>query len=115
MEKVLVLLSGGIDSPVACFYMMKRGVALETIHFASFPYTSKAAEEKVNKVADAAKELSDSLLHFRQNGFPCLSHFLLDLPGNIHCAFQLAAKPDAGLPAGPIIRIIGYHNRLLAM
>ena len=45
--KALALLSGGIDSPVACFMMMKRGVSLETIHFASFPYTSKAAEEKV--------------------------------------------------------------------
>ena len=45
--KALVLLSGGIDSPVACFEMMKRGVTIECIHFASFPYTSKAAEEKV--------------------------------------------------------------------
>lgn len=45
--KALVLLSGGIDSPVACFEMMKRGVTIECIHFASFPYTSKASEEKV--------------------------------------------------------------------
>ena len=49
--KALVLLSGGIDSPVACFEMMKRGVTIECIHFASFPYTSKAAEEKVFDLA----------------------------------------------------------------
>ena len=49
--KALVLLSGGIDSPVACFEMMKRGVTIECVHFASFPYTSKAAEEKVFDLA----------------------------------------------------------------
>ena len=48
-------MSGGIDSPVACFQMMKRGVTIECIHFASFPYTSKASEEKV---LDLARKLN---------------------------------------------------------
>ena len=59
--KAMALLSGGIDSPVACFLMMKRGVALETIHFASFPYTSKAAEEKVYDILDNLNVVQPSI------------------------------------------------------
>jgi len=47
----LLLLSGGIDSPVAGFMMAKRGVQLEAIHFESFPYTSERAKEKVLELA----------------------------------------------------------------
>lgn len=43
----LLLLSGGIDSPVAGWMMMKRGVRLEAIHFESPPFTSERAREKV--------------------------------------------------------------------
>ena len=49
--KALVMLSGGIDSPVACYLAMKRGVAIECIHYASPPYTSQAAQEKVLELA----------------------------------------------------------------
>ena len=59
--KALVLLSGGIDSPVACFEMMKRGVTIECIHFASFPYTSKAAEEKVFDLARKLNKLQANI------------------------------------------------------
>lgn len=45
--KGLILISGGIDSPVAAFQMAKRGVTLEALHFESFPYTSERAREKV--------------------------------------------------------------------
>ncbi len=48
----LLMLSGGIDSPVAGYYMMKRGVSLEAIHFASPPYTSDLAKEKVLDLAE---------------------------------------------------------------
>ncbi len=47
----LLLLSGGIDSPVAGYMMAKRGVKLEAIHFESFPYTSERAKEKVMELA----------------------------------------------------------------
>ncbi|MDR3364477.1 MAG: tRNA 4-thiouridine(8) synthase ThiI [Clostridiales Family XIII bacterium] len=50
--KGLVLLSGGIDSPVAAWYMAKRGMAIEAVHFHSYPYTSKRAEEKAAELAD---------------------------------------------------------------
>lgn len=46
--KSLCLLSGGIDSPVAAYLMMKRGVKLECIHFAAPPYTSQAVIEKIH-------------------------------------------------------------------
>lgn len=45
--KAAVLMSGGIDSPVAAFMMAKRGLSLVAIHFASPPYTSRQSEEKV--------------------------------------------------------------------
>ena len=45
--KAAILISGGIDSPVAAWMMAKRGIALTAIHFASPPYTSERAEEKV--------------------------------------------------------------------
>jgi thiamine biosynthesis protein ThiI len=47
----LLLLSGGIDSPVAGFMMAKRGVEIEALHFESFPYTSERAREKVMTLA----------------------------------------------------------------
>ena len=42
-----ILISGGIDSPVAAYMMAKRGIKLTAIHFASPPYTSRRAEDKV--------------------------------------------------------------------
>lgn len=49
LGKVLMLISGGIDSPVASYALLKRGIAIEGIHFAAPPYTS---EEAINKVKD---------------------------------------------------------------
>ena len=45
------LLSGGIDSPVASWMIAKRGIALEMVHFFSYPYTSLEAKEKVLDLA----------------------------------------------------------------
>ena len=49
--KGLVLLSGGIDSPVAAWMMAKRGMLIEAVHFHSYPYTSPRAQEKVEELA----------------------------------------------------------------
>lgn len=49
--KSLLLLSGGIDSPVAGYMIAKRGMKLCAIHFHSFPYTSEQAKQKVIKLA----------------------------------------------------------------
>ena len=56
--KGLLLLSGGIDSPVAGYMMAKRGVRLDAIHFESFPYTSERAREKVLELASIVAEYS---------------------------------------------------------
>ena len=49
--RAMLLLSGGIDSPVAGYMMAKRGVELEAINFFSYPYTSERAKEKVISLA----------------------------------------------------------------
>lgn len=49
--RAVALLSGGIDSPVACYMMAKRGLALEMVHFFSYPYTSNEAKDKVLELA----------------------------------------------------------------
>ena len=49
--RAMSLLSGGIDSPVASWMMAKRGVALEMVHFFSYPYTSPEAKDKVLTLA----------------------------------------------------------------
>ena len=48
--KGLVLLSGGIDSPVAAWMMAKRGMLIEAVHFHSYPYTSERAQQKVEEL-----------------------------------------------------------------
>ena len=53
--KAMLLLSGGIDSPVAGYMIAKRGVQLNCIHYHSFPFTSEQAKQKV---IDLARQLS---------------------------------------------------------
>ncbi len=54
--KAIVLLSGGIDSPVAAYMMAKRGMTLRALHFHSFPYTSAQAKQKVLDLAKIVKK-----------------------------------------------------------
>lgn len=62
--RAMLMMSGGIDSPVAGYLTMKRGLKIECIHFASEPYTSAQAKEKV---FDLARQLSvyqgDIIIH----------------------------------------------------
>lgn len=50
--RAAILISGGIDSPVAAYMMAKRGIKLTAVHFASPPYTSQRAEEKVVRLLE---------------------------------------------------------------
>ncbi len=59
--KGLLLLSGGIDSPVAGYMLAKRGVRLDAIHFESFPYTSERAREKVLELAKIVSEYAGDI------------------------------------------------------
>lgn len=56
--KAAVMISGGIDSPVAAWCMAKRGLHLSAIHFASPPYTSARAEQKVHELLSKVSEYS---------------------------------------------------------
>lgn len=59
--RAMLLLSGGIDSPVAGFLAMKRGLHVEAVHFHSFPYTSERAKQKVVELAERLSVYSGSL------------------------------------------------------
>lgn len=59
--KAAILISGGIDSPVAAWMMAKRGVELTAIHFASPPYTSERAEQKVTDLLQKVSEYSGKI------------------------------------------------------
>jgi thiamine biosynthesis protein ThiI len=59
--RTLLMLSGGLDSPVAGYLMMKRGLELEGIHFESPPYTTVRARQKVY-------DLAEKLSHYLPNG-----------------------------------------------
>ena len=57
----LLLLSGGIDSPVAGYMLAKRGMSIKALHFHSYPYTSQAAKEKAVKLARILGEYCPSI------------------------------------------------------
>ena len=59
--KGALLLSGGIDSPVAGWLMAKRGITLEAINFFSYPYTSQRAKEKVLSLADTLQDYAGKI------------------------------------------------------
>ena len=59
--KGLLLISGGIDSPVAGYMMTKRGMKLNCLHFHSFPYTGEAAKEKVIELTKKVGEYNGGI------------------------------------------------------
>lgn len=62
--KSAILISGGIDSPVAAYMMAKRGLVLNAIHFASPPYTSPQSEEKVHNLLRKVSRYSGNICLF---------------------------------------------------
>ncbi len=66
--RAMLLLSGGIDSPVAGYMIAKRGVELNAVHFHSFPYTSEAAKQKVIDLAKLVGEYAGRI-HLHVVGF----------------------------------------------
>lgn len=59
--RAAVLMSGGIDSPVAAYMVSKRGVSLNAVHFESPPYTSERARMKVEKLLRIISQYSGSI------------------------------------------------------
>lgn len=59
--RAMVMISGGIDSPVASWTMAKRGLVLDAVHFASPPYTSARAEQKVQELLEKVSMYSGKI------------------------------------------------------
>jgi len=65
--KGLLLLSGGIDSPVAGFLMARRGVEISAVHYHSYPFTSERSEEKVKDLASILARYTGKIKLFSVN------------------------------------------------
>ncbi len=77
--KGMILLSGGIDSPVAAYLMARRGLELEAVHFHSYPFTSERA---LDKVVELARKLTDYTQTFRIHSVNILE---IQKAINAHC------------------------------
>jgi tRNA uracil 4-sulfurtransferase len=91
--RVSCLLSGGIDSPVAAYRMMRRGCSVELIHFHSYPILSRASQEKVRQIA--------ALL----TGHQLRSRLVLVAFGGIQQQVVLAVPPE--------LRVVVYRRLML--
>jgi tRNA uracil 4-sulfurtransferase len=91
--KVACLLSGGFDSPVAAYRMMRRGCSVLLIHFHSYPILSRASQEKVREIA--------ALL----TTFQLRSRLLLVPFGELQQQVVLAVKPE--------LRVVVYRRLML--
>ncbi|MDF2557020.1 MAG: thiI [Bacillales bacterium] len=60
--RAMLMLSGGIDSPVAGYLMMKRGVEIESVHFESPPFTSDKAKQKVIDLAEKLSHINGKMV-----------------------------------------------------
>lgn len=69
--RVLCLLSGGIDSPVAAWRMMKRGCIVDFVHFHSAPYTNRASIDKVRELARLLNDWQNGLGTLTEVPFLC--------------------------------------------
>lgn len=68
--RAILLLSGGIDSPVAGFEMARRGVEIAAVHFHSYPFTSERAQDKVKRLAEKMSIYLGTIKLFQINLLP---------------------------------------------
>ena len=96
--KGMLMLSGGIDSPVAGYMMSKRGLALDAIHFHSYPYTSELAKQKV---IDLANIISAYTGDINLICIPFTSSNEINEAENITPIGLLHASKATGIPLNP--------------
>lgn len=77
----LLLLSGGIDSPVAGFAMAKRGIKLHCVHYHSYPFTSQRGEEKVKELASQLSSFTGEIKFYSVNILPIQKQINEKCPG----------------------------------
>ncbi len=78
--KGMVLLSGGIDSPVAAFMMAHRGMYIDAVHFHSYPYTSERAFEKVKELAQILSQYCGRIRLYSINLLPIQEQIVQNCP-----------------------------------
>ncbi len=109
--KAAILISGGLDSPVAAWQMAKRGVELTAIHFASPPYTSELAHEKVvrllRKVSEYAGRIKLITVNFTKLQEAIRDHCQEDLNTVILRRFMLRAAERIAREEGCAALITG--------
>lgn len=109
--KAAILISGGLDSPVAAWQMAKRGVELTAIHFASPPYTSELAHEKVvrllRKVSEYAGRIKMITVNFTDLQVAIRDHCQEDLGTVILRRFMLKAAERIARDEGCAALITG--------
>lgn len=103
--KGLVLLSGGIDSPVATFMMAHRGMYMDAVHFHSYPYTSERAFEKVKELAQILTMYTGKINMFSINLLPIQEAIVANCPEEqttilvrrfmMRCAERIAKKQES--------------------
>ncbi len=81
--KATVLLSGGIDSPVATYLASKRGLAIDAVHFHSFPFTSEKSAQKVEDLARIVSDYTGKIAIHKVNLLPIQKQI------NEHCPEEL--------------------------
>ncbi|GAE25834.1 tRNA S(4)U 4-thiouridine synthase [Halalkalibacter wakoensis JCM 9140] len=81
--KVLLLLSGGIDSPVAGYLTMKRGAKIEAVHFHSPPYTNERAKQKVIDLAKSLTKFGSSVVLHLVPFTDIQMHLHKNIPSNL--------------------------------
>ncbi len=82
--RAMVLLSGGIDSPVAAYLAAKRGLALSAVHFSSPPYTSVRAQKKVERLAELVSKHAGSLTLSTVSFTPIGEELRKNVPEELH-------------------------------
>ena len=109
--KAAILISGGLDSPVAAWMMAKRGVELTAIHFASPPYTSELAHDKVvrllRKVSEYAGKIKMITVNFTELQEAIRDHCEEDLGTVILRRFMLKAAERIAKKEGCAALITG--------
>ncbi|MDO5036949.1 MAG: tRNA uracil 4-sulfurtransferase ThiI [Tissierellia bacterium] len=105
--KGLLLLSGGIDSPVAGYLMAKRGVEVHGLHFHSYPFTSKQAEDKVLKIGKILTSYTLDMKIFSVNILP------MQRAIRAHCSedqMTVLSRRFMMRVANAIVKREGYHS-----
>lgn len=108
--RALLMLSGGIDSPVAGLDIMKKGVEIEAVHFHSPPYTSPQATEKVKKLVNIMSERTGFDIKLHIVPFTELQTTLYDrIPDNLSMTstrrvmLRIAEKVARGIKAEAVV------------